>query len=139
MTRPRVKATYHSKVARFVPSAITELFGSRGVDVIRRIGIDEVRRVVADVLCGINLRDSTELLTRRRVSMLNAATLVLFLRGLEASKNFVEELPQIAIDGLKTRTSKQEQWLLQWFIGLTTKGVQNILRDSKTALEQYRV
>lgn len=135
----RMASLYKSKIGPHVPQAMTELIGSRGVDVIRRVGVDEVRRVVADVLCGINLRDSTELLTRRRVSMLNAATLVLFLRGVEASKNFVEELPQIAIDGLKTRTSKQEQWLLQWFIGLTTKGVQNILRDSKTALDQYRV
>jgi hypothetical protein len=131
-------AVYHSKIARFVPDAITELIGSRGVDVIRRIGVDEVRRVVADVLCGINLRDSTELLTRRRISMLNAATLVLFLHGLKASKNFVKELPQLATRGLRHRISKQEQWLLQWFIGLTTKGVQNILRDSKTALDRYR-
>jgi hypothetical protein len=125
-------------VGEFVPQAMTELIGSRGVDVIRRIGIDEVKKVIADVLCGVNLRDSTELLTRRRIGMLNAATLVLFLRGLSASKDFLDTLPHVATAGLRNHPSKQERWLLQWLLGLTGKGVQNILRDSHSALEQYR-
>ncbi|MBI3319966.1 MAG: CfrBI family restriction endonuclease [Candidatus Omnitrophica bacterium] len=129
---------YRSTLGRYVPQAITELIGSRGVDVIKRIGIDEVKRVVADVLCGVNLRDSTELLTRRRIGMLNAATLVFFLRGVAASKRFLQRLPQTAVQGLKGQTSKQERWLLQWVLGLTTKGVQNILRDDHRALDRYQ-
>lgn len=137
-TRMETKTLYKSAIGAHVPTAMTELIGSRGVDVIKRIGVNEVKRVVADVLCGVNLRDSTELLTRRRIGMLNAATLVLFLRGITASSKFLEELPRIAAEGLKDRPLKQEKWLLQWVLGLTTKGVQNILRDSHTALDNYR-
>ena len=131
------KGLYKSAVGPFVPPAMTELIGSRGLDVIRRIGVDEVKQVMADVLCGVNLRDSTELLTRRRIAMLNAATLVLFLRGVAASKRFLEDLPRMAVEGLRDHPSKQELWLLQWMLGLTTKGVQNILRDSRHALDRY--
>ena len=131
-------ALYRSRLGRYVPQAMTELIGSRGIDVIKRIGVDEVRRVVADVLCGVNLRDSTELLTRRRIGMLNAATLILFLRGVAASKDFLQRLPRLAAEGLKGQTSKQERWLLQWILGLTTKGVQNILRDDHRALDRYQ-
>lgn len=121
---------YKSAIAPYVPTAVTELIGSRGVEVLKRIGVEEVKRVVADVLCGVNLRDSTEMLTRRRIGMLNAATLVLFLHGIMASKKFIDKLPRIAVEGLRGHPAKQEQWLLQWILGLTTKGVQNILRDS---------
>ena len=130
---------YKSAIAPYVPTAVTELIGSRGVDVLKRIGVEEVKRVVADVLCGVNLRDSTEMLTRRRIGMLNAATLVLFLHGIMASKKFIDKLPSIAVEGLRGHPSKQEQWLLQWVLGLTTKGVQNILRDSASgALDTYQ-
>ena len=42
------------------------------------------------------------------------------------------------MEGLKGQTSKQERWLLQWILGLTTKGVQNILRDDHRALDRYQ-
>lgn len=125
-------------MARFVPDALTELIGSRGIDVVKRVGLDVVKGVIADVLCGKNLRDSTEMLTRRRIGMLNAATLAFFVKGVSSSAQFLEELPRIAADGLTRRPSKQERWLLQWILGLTEKGVQNVLRDSEKALEGYR-
>lgn len=129
---------YRSTIGKHVPDAVTELIGSKGVDVLRRIGITEVKKVVGDVLCGINVRNSTELLTRRRIAMLNAATLILFLRGAATSRRFLAALPDVAVKGLKGKVSKQERWLLQWILGLTTKGVQNILRDSTSALDQYK-
>lgn len=129
---------YDSKIAPFVPSALTELIGSRGVDVVKRVGVDVVKKVIADVLCGRNLRDSTEMLTRRRIGMLNAATLIFFVKGLSASRRFIDDLPAIAAKGLTQRPSKQERWMLQWILGLTGKGVQNVLRDSDHALDGYR-
>lgn len=135
----KMPPVYKSAIAPYVPTAVTELIGSRGVDVLKRIGVEEVKRVVADVLCGVNLRDSTEILTRRRIGMLNAATLVLFLHGIMASKKFIDKLPSIAVEGLRGHPAKQERWLLQWILGLTTKGVQNILRDSASgALDTYQ-
>lgn len=136
---PTAKAKlYPSEVLSLMPDAMSELIGSRGVEVLRRIGLEEVKKVIADVLCGVNIRDSTESLTRRRLGLLNASTLVFFVRGLNRSKQFINKLPSIASKGLKANTAKQERWLLQWCLGLTTKGVQNILRDSHSALDIYR-
>src|SRR3989338_3636504 len=79
------------------------------------------------------------MLTRRRIGMLNAATLAFFVKGLSVSRDFIDALPKIAAEGLNQRPSKQERWLLQWVLGLTEKGVQNILRDSAQALDGYCV
>lgn len=128
---------FTSAFAPHIPTVLKDLLGSKGLAVIQRVGTDEIRRVIADVLCGRNLRDSTEMLTRRRVGMLNAATFVLFLRGVAASKQFVKDLHSAAAAGLKTTRSREEKWLLQWILGLTDKGVQNVLRDSPGALDNY--
>lgn len=44
-----------------------ELLKASGEKLIDNVGIDVIRGVVYDVLTGRNLRDSTEVLTRRRV------------------------------------------------------------------------
>jgi hypothetical protein len=137
MTNPEKRTPYSSELSEFVPDALTDLIGSKGAEVVERVGIDVVKEVIADVLCGLNLRNSTEMLTRRRLGMLNAATLVMFLRGVERYPDLVERLPRVATAGLKETRSKAERWLLQWVIGLTTKGVQNVLRDSQAALDTY--
>jgi len=137
MKKKEAHSPYTSELATFVPEALTELIGSKGPDVVERVGVDVVKEVIGDVLCGLNLRNSTEMLTRRRLGMLNAATLVMFLAGVQQYKDLVARLPKIAARGLKETKSKPERWLLQWTIGLTTKGVQNVLRDSHEALDSY--
>lgn len=131
------KNTYTTNLAHVVPQALTDLIGSKGAEVIERVGVEAVKEVIADVLCGRNLRNSTEMLTRRRLGMLNAATLVMFIGGVTRHRNFVQMLPDLAANGLKETKSKPERWLLQWMVGLTTKGVQNVLRDSHEALDAY--
>lgn len=128
---------YTSELADFVPDALTDLIGSKGVEVVQRVGVDVVKQVIGDVLCGLNLRNSTEMLTRRRLGMLNAATFVMFLQGVDRYNDLVVRLPQMAARELKDTKSKPERWLLQWVIGLTTKGVQNVLRDSHKELDVY--
>ncbi len=131
------RSPYASELAEFVPQALTDLIGSKGVEVVERVGMEVVKEVIGDVLCGLNLRNSTEMLTRRRLGMLNAATLVMFLSGVERYRDLAQRLPHIAAKGLKETKSKPERWLLQWTIGLTTKGVQNVLRDSQKELDTY--
>lgn len=128
---------YESPLRQYIPKAMIELIGSKGVDVVKRVGVDVVKGVIADVLCGVNLRDSTEVLTRRRIGMVNAATLAFFVRGISDSRRFLEKLPLAAAEGLKRRPPKHERWLFQWILGLTGKGVQNVLRDSEHALDHY--
>lgn len=131
------RSPYSSELSEFVPEILTDLIGSKGVEVVERVGTEVVKDIIADVLCGLNLRNSTEMLTRRRLGMMNSATFVMFLRGVARYKDLVERLPVTASSGLKETKSKQERWLLQWTIGLTTKGVQNVLRDSEEALDNY--
>ena len=57
------------------------LLEASGSELVERIGLDAVRTVVLDILSGRNLRDSTEMLTHRRLAALNAATVAMFLKG----------------------------------------------------------
>jgi hypothetical protein len=119
------------------PTALQLLPGS-GAGLIQQIGIDIVRGIILDVLVGKNIRDSTEALTRSRISALNMAMLNLFLKGATHSPDFIRELPSIASDILaRKRVPKSERWLAQWMLGLTDKAVQNVLRDDRTAFKNY--
>jgi len=115
------------------------LLSASGSQLVEQIGLDVVRGVVLDILTGKNLRDSTEALTRRRIAMLNLATVELFIKGSANSKDFVNQLPKIATDILsKGNLSKAERWLAQWILGLTDKAFQNVLRDNPEAIAEYR-
>jgi hypothetical protein len=117
------------------------LLSASGSDLIRQVGLEVVRGVVLDVLTGRNLRDSTEVLTRRRIAALNLATVNLFLQGATRSDDFAKQLPYLAADILtRKRLTKAEKWLAQWALGLTDKAVQNVLRDNNNpdALTEYR-
>lgn len=129
------------------PIRLTELLSQEALDLltasgkslIKQIGIDVIRGVVFDVLTGRNIRNSTEILTRRRIAALNLATVNLYLQASTLIDNFIERLPYIASDTLSAgRISKEERWLAQWTLGLTDKGVQNILRDDYQLLAGYR-
>jgi hypothetical protein len=137
--RSRRRATGSSKLQSLLSPGAAELLKSSGKGLIENIGIDVVRGVVHDVLTGRNLRDSTELLTRRRLASLSLATLVMFLRGEASQKNFVESLPNLATQMLQSRRlAKSDRWFAQWILGLTDKAFQNVLRDDPNALVAYR-
>lgn len=128
-----------TSLSELMSPAALRLLSASGLELVRQIGIDVVRGVVLDVLTGRNLRDSTEVLTRRRIAALNLATINLFIQGAARSKDFVEQLPHLATEILqRPRLTKAEKWLAQWALGLTDKGVQNILRDDSETLTQYR-
>lgn len=126
------------KLTDLMPEAGKDLLSSGGKEFVERIGIEAVRQVVHAVLCGENLRDSTESLTRRRLALSNGAFLLMFLQGCRDIENFVNDLPRLAQDEfLKIRRS-EDRWILQWILGLTNKAVQNILRDDPNNLTKYR-
>ncbi len=115
------------------------LLNTSGPELIRKIGIDTIRMVVLDVLSGRNIRDSTEMLTRRRLAALNAATVAMLLRGTAVQPDFIDHLPHIAERILqRKRLSKAERWVAQWVLGLTDKASQNVLRDDAKLLVEYR-
>jgi hypothetical protein len=115
------------------------LLSSSGNALVEQIGIDVVRGVVLNVLSGNNLRDATEILTRRRIVALNLAMMNLFLRGLAVSDDFVQQLPFLAAESLtRNQLSKSERWLSYWVLGLTHKAFQNVLRDNPERIAEYR-
>ena len=124
-------------VASFLPKSFEALLESKGANFIKRAGTENVRKVVVDVLCGNNLRASTEQLTRLRLGKINAATLMVYLRGLQVAKDFSRQIPQMAFDNLSRRASKPEKALSQWMIGLTGKSFQNVLHDDQEQLRKY--
>ncbi|MCB9456040.1 MAG: CfrBI family restriction endonuclease [Anaerolineaceae bacterium] len=130
---------YQIRLTSLLSADTLGLLTTSGKDLIKRIGIDVIRGVVLDVLTGRNIRNSTEILTRRRIAALNLATFQLFLQGSKDIDNFIERLPYIASEILSARRlKKEERWLSQWILGLTEKGVQNILRDNYQLLAEYR-
>jgi len=120
-----------------IPSAFRELVESKGANFIRQVGEDTVRKIVVDILCGVNLRASTESLTRQRIGKVNAVTLLMYLRGLQIASDFSRQIPQLAADGLSQRAPKHEKSCCQWMLGLTYKSFQNVLRDDTSAIGQY--
>ncbi|MBI3324386.1 MAG: CfrBI family restriction endonuclease [Candidatus Omnitrophica bacterium] len=124
-------------IPKLMPVAFRELVESKGADLIRQVGEETIRQVVSDIFCGVNVRASTESLTRQRIGKLNAATLLLYLRGLQVATQFSRELPSIAARGLSRRAPKAERWLYQWMLGLTEKGFQNVLRDDVSSIGEY--
>ncbi len=132
------KVVVHSLRDLLTPSAL-KLLSASGSELVQQIGLDVVRGVVLDILRGRNLRDSTEVLTRRRIAALNLATLTLFLRGSSLSDDFISNLPALSQEILsRRRVDKTERWLAQWMLGLTDKAFQNVLRDEPQALLEYR-
>lgn len=128
-----------SKLTDLLTQESISLLSSNGVELTQQIGLEAIRDVVYDVLCGINLRDSTEYITRRRISFLNLALFDVFIRGLATSNFFVYELIELAVQVLqKKQISKAERWLAQWILGLTDKAFQNILRDDPAGLIGYK-
>lgn len=127
-----------SKITNLMPPEARALISGKGKEVVRQVGLDVIRDIVCDVLCGKNLRDSTEVITRKKLATINAATLVMFLRGESKSKGFVQRLPTIASEELQHKLSGEERQILQWFLGLTNKATQNVLRDSTDSLTQYK-
>jgi len=115
------------------------LLSSNGIELTQQIGIEAIREVVYDILCGRNLRDSTEFITRRRLSFLNLALFDIFAKGMASSNLFVYEIIELAVKILqKKQIPKTERWLAQWVLGLTDKAFQNVLRDDPEGLVGYK-
>jgi hypothetical protein len=124
------------RVASLFPPEAQELLEVKGIQLVEKLGIDAIRDVVLDVLSGVNLRNATETLTRRRISMLNAALLVTYLRAGMEMEGFADEVEaELRAGGMRPSDKR----ILRWMLGLTEKQVQNVLRSDDTAWEHYVV
>lgn len=110
-----------------------------GREFVERLGVETARQVVLAVLRGENIREQTEPLTRRRVAIATGAMVALFAHGWSQVENFTDQVSQLALEQMRTtpQSDKQAIWPAQWLIGLTGKGIQNVLRSNPEAREQY--
>ena len=125
-------------VAKYIPQLGLNLTKYSGSQLIDRVGEDIIKNVVASILCGGNVRSLTEGLTQRRISLSNAAMLVAYLKASKNIKDFSSNLLPIISNELKTQKLSTEQKIfLQWFIGLTGKSIQNVLRSDSEQVQAY--
>ena len=126
-------------VVKWFPEKAKKALTNTGSDVINEIGKDVIVDIVHDVLIGENLRNSTELLTRKRLLTLNASLLCMFVKGAAQDENFLIKLHESARTRLlQGGVKKDEKWILEWILGLTDKAFQNVLRDDAADLERYQ-
>lgn len=125
------------KISKFIPKIGESLAIYKGKEVLERIGESIVKEVVASILCGGNVRTLTEGLTRRRLALSNAALLVTFLKSYKHIDNFIKKMPEIVKNELITKISREKKMFLQWFIGLTGKSIQNVLRSNDGEYDKY--
>lgn len=143
MPKKRIRETSgpyaRSTLGSLITPASLKLLTGSGAELIEQIGLDVVREIIFDILTGKNVWDSTETLTRSRITALNLATATLFFKGASSAPDFVQRLPYLAAETLaRPGLTKPERWFAQWILGLTDKAFQNVLRDDNRLIDGYR-
>lgn len=128
-----------TKIVDLFPAQSKKYLEIRGTEIMDKLGEDIIKEVIYNVLTGNNVRDSTEKLTRKRIGLISSALLVTLAKGCAKDDNFLKNLSKLAADELKTTKNKRDRWILEWFLGLTDKGFQNILRDKPEKIQNYAV
>lgn len=119
------------------PESARELLVVRGRDLLQTLGLPTLRALVGDVLMGTNIRSATETLTRRRLSILNAALLTTYTSFERAGLSPLD-LPALAREQYRQRgLDPTDRIILRWVLGFTGKQVENVLRSDDVAWEDY--
>ena len=118
-----------TKFVNLIPTNSLDLVNYSGNELINRLGKDIISNVVLSVLCGDNIRDLTEGLTQRRILLMNASLFITYLKALSSYENLSSSLSQIVTQEIKQPLSPNKKRYLQWFIGLTGKSIQNVIRE----------
>ena len=114
-----------------IPKASIELVNYSAKDLIDRLGKDIISNVVLSILCGDNIRNLTEGLTQRRLLLMNASLFITYLKALNSYKDFTKNLTPIISGELKKKLSANEKRYLYWFLGLTGKSLDNVVRGEQ--------
>ena len=118
-------------LTKFIPSRGLALVKYNRKQFIDKLGLEIVQGVVASIMKGKNVRDLTEGLTQRRVLMLSSSIIVTYLEALSSVDDFENKLSSIVKQNLSLKLSETEKIYLRWFVGLTKKSIQNVVREDK--------
>lgn len=101
----------------YIPGECLEYVKASGSELMRRIGDDELRAIVAGVMCGENVRTATEPLTRRRLAILNAALVITLVR---ASRTMTPQqlLEQAERECRGLPRTDPRRTVLMWILGI---------------------
>jgi len=107
------------RLTDLMPQTGKNLIAYSGKEVIEKVGEDIIKNIITSILCGENVRDLTEDLTKRRVAIINGALLTLFVKGCSSIDEFIDKLPDLVGDELKAKNSKIDRDILLWMMGRT--------------------
>lgn len=97
-------------------------------EVIKAVGAEGIKDIVTNVLLGGNVRDSTEFITQRRLLLSYASILKLFVEELSHKTTSIDSYADLVTEELKGQYNQTSRTLYLWLLGLTKKGLDNIVR-----------
>ncbi|MBR6458489.1 MAG: CfrBI family restriction endonuclease [Bacteroidales bacterium] len=115
----------------FIPKTGLSLVKYKRQQFIDKLGLEVVQDVVASIMKGKNVRDLTEGLTQRRVLMETASVLKTYLDAMNSTDDFENNLSKIIKADVSLKMSASQKAYLFWFVGLTGKSIQNVVRDDE--------
>lgn len=121
-----------------IPEIGRNLTKFTGKELIEKVGNGVINEVVTSILCGGNVRALTEGLTERRILISNASLFLTYLKGSKLFANFETNFNSIIFkELLENKLKAEDKVFLQWFIGLTGKSIQNVLRSKPEEVEKH--
>lgn len=106
-------------------------------DFTNMVGEEGIRDILKKVFLGGNVRDVTEFITQRRLINSYSAMLDLYMREMGAQADVAESYAEYVVNDLM-RAKGDARKLDLWLLGLTGKGLDNIVRTrEKIADYQY--
>lgn len=115
-----------------------ELIKYSGKQLIEKLGNEAITNVITSVLCGGNIRNLTESLTQRRLLIMNASVFVTYLRGLKNIQELESNINSLILEEVSDRkVPANDKQFLNWFLGITGKGFQNVLRSDADNNSEY--
>jgi hypothetical protein len=126
-------------VKDYIPEIGKRLARYSAKDMILRIGQDAINDVVSSVLCGENIRNLTEGLTKRRIALSNAAMFYTYFRAISEIDDFANSFYELAQKDLEAKKVPHDEKLyLEWMLGLTGKSIQNVHRDDYNSYQYVK-
>ncbi|WP_053464905.1 CfrBI family restriction endonuclease [Staphylococcus carnosus] len=113
-----------------------DLIKASGKDLVKALNKEGLSNIVYNVLCGGNVRDTMEFMTRNRLIISNASLLELFSEighyyDNDWEKKYLEDVSKSLLDS----KNDSNRILNLWLLGLTKKGLDNIVRGKENLFE----
>lgn len=103
-------------------------------DFINMVGEEGVKDIVKKVFLGDNVRDVTEFITQRRLINSYSAMLELYLKTFNLHNDSIKEFIEFIAKDLQ-KTKGDAKLLDLWLLGLTKKGLDNIVRIEENIVD----